>query len=242
MERRTLAGVATLGDTAASITQLVVKTVSGGLTGRRTDTEAAQHSAGTLLLAGTQLELGTAQGGLASEPRQTHAPGHVVSGPTVGILAAHVGQTAHVHALVADTRPLAGAVVIGHALQLDTADLGVAAGPRRTRAHGPVVGGSTDGVRSTRSGNITGILTFTIVARGCPRTVTVSQTLVRGPASSKLVRNCSWRTLTLIGANGVDTDGSWFTRTVLTLVNVHTSVVGEDVSRLTPAAGHVVLC
>ena len=67
MEWRTLAGVAALGDTAASITQLVVKTVSGGLTGWRTDTKAAQHSAGTLLLIGTELELGTAKGWLASE-------------------------------------------------------------------------------------------------------------------------------------------------------------------------------
>ena len=242
VEGRTLARVTALGDAAASITQLVVQTVSGGLTGWRTYSKAAQHSTGTLLLAGAQLELGTAQGGLASEAWQTHAPGHVVPGPAVGVLAAHVGEAAHVHTLVTDTRPLSWTVIVGQTLQLDTADLGIAAGPWRTGTHGSVVGRSTDRVCSTGSGDITGVLTFTIVAGGCPRTIAVCQTLVRGSASSKLIRNCSWRTLTLVSSNGVDTDSSWFTRTVLTFINIHTSVVGEDVSWLTPAAGNMVLC
>ena len=74
MERRTLAVVLTLADAASSVAELVVQTVSAALTGRGADAEAAEHSTGTLLLRGAQLQLGAAQGGLPSEAGQTEAP------------------------------------------------------------------------------------------------------------------------------------------------------------------------
>ena len=69
VEGRTVRTVLALADTAPAVTELVVQTVPGGLAGRGTDPEAAQHSAGTLLLIGTELELGTALGGFSSEAR-----------------------------------------------------------------------------------------------------------------------------------------------------------------------------
>ena len=178
MERRTLAVILTLADAAAAITELIVKTVSAGLTGRGTDSEAAEHSAGTLLLCCAELELSAAQGGLASEAGQTEAPGHVIEGPTVRVLAAHIGQTAHVHTLVTDTGPLPGTVSVAHTLELDTSDQGVAIGPRRTGAHGLVISRGADGISSTRAGHVTRVLTFAIVARRSAGTVAVGQTLV----------------------------------------------------------------
>ena len=83
MERRTLAVILTLADAAPAITELVVQTVSAGLTGRGADTEAAEHPAGALLLRGAELELGAAQGGLPGEARQTEASRHVVEGSAV---------------------------------------------------------------------------------------------------------------------------------------------------------------
>ena len=166
VKRRTLGVVLTLADTAPSVTQLVVQTVSGGLTGRGTDPEAAQHSAGTLLLIGTELELGTALGGFSSEARQTEAPGHVVGGPAVGVLAAHVEEAAHVDTLVPDTGPLSGTLHVTDALQLDTPDQGVAGGAGRAGAHGLVVGGGTDGVSSTGTWDVAGVLTFSIHTAG----------------------------------------------------------------------------
>ena len=106
MERRTLAGVAALGDAAASVTQLVVKAVSGGLTRWRTDSKAAQHSTGTLLLAGAELELSTSQGGFSSEAWQTETPGHVIESSAVSVLTTHVGQTADIDTLVTNTGSL----------------------------------------------------------------------------------------------------------------------------------------
>ena len=78
MERGTLTVVLTLADAASSVAELVVQTVSAAAAGRGADAEAAEHSAGTLLLRGAQLELGAAQGGLPSEPGQTEAPGIVI--------------------------------------------------------------------------------------------------------------------------------------------------------------------
>ena len=74
VKRRTLTVILTLADAASSITELVIQTVSAALTRRGADTEAAEHATGTLLLCGAQLQLGTAQGGLPSKPRQTEAP------------------------------------------------------------------------------------------------------------------------------------------------------------------------
>ena len=178
MERGTLAVILTLADTASTVAKLVVQTISAGLTGRGADSEAAEHSAGTLLLCGAELELGAAQGGLTSEAGQTEAPGHVVESPAVRVLAAHIGQTAHVHTLVADTGPLSGTVSVTHTLELDTADQGVTIGPRRTGAHGLVIGWSADGISPTRAGHVTRVLTFAIVARCGAGTVAVGQTLV----------------------------------------------------------------
>ena len=178
MERRTLAVILTLTDAASAVTKLIVQTVSAGLTGRGADAEAAKHSAGTLLLCGAELQLGASQGGLASEAGQTEAPGHVVQGPAVRVLAAHIGQTAHIHTLVTDTGPLSGTVRVTHTLELDTADQRVAIGPRRTRAHRLVIGWSADGVSPARAGYVTRVLTFAIVARRSAGTVAGGQTLV----------------------------------------------------------------
>ena len=178
MERRTLAVILTLADAAAAITELVVQTISAGLTGRGADSEAAEHSTGTLLLRGAELQLSAAKGGLASEAGQTEAPGHVVESPTVRVLSANIGQTAHVDTLVTDTGPLPGTVSVAHTLELDTSDQGVAISPRRTGAHRLVIGWSADGISSTRSRHVTRVLTLAIVARRSAGTVAVGQTLV----------------------------------------------------------------
>ena len=46
--------------------------------------------------------------------------------------------------------------------------------------------------------------------------------------------------MTLIRPNSVDTHSGGFTGTVLTLVNIHALVIGEDIARLAPAAGYMV--
>ena len=173
VEGRTVGAVLALADTAPAVTELVVQTVPGGLAGRGTDPEAAQHSTGTLLLIGTELELGTALGGFSSEARQTEAPGHVVGGPAVGVLAAHVEEAAHVDTLVPDTGPLPGTLHVTDALQLDTPDQGVAGGAGRAGAHGLVVGGGTDGVSSTGPGHVTRVLTLAVQTSGGLGTVVI---------------------------------------------------------------------
>ena len=60
VERRTLTVILTLADAASAVAELVVQTVSAALTGRGADAEAAEHSTGTLLLRGAQLQLGAA--------------------------------------------------------------------------------------------------------------------------------------------------------------------------------------
>ena len=105
-----------------------------------------------------------------------------------------------------------------------------------------MVGWSTDGVSSTGSRNVARVLTLAIEAGSSAGTIIVSETLIRGAAPAKLIRNCARRTLTLIGSDGVDADGGGFTGTVLTLVNIHASVVAEDVAWLTLTRGHVVGC
>ena len=92
VQGRALGVVLALGNAAASVAELVVQTVPGGLAGRRADAEAAEHAAGALFLAGAQLQLGAAQGGLASEAGQAEAARHVVEGATVCVLSAHIGQ------------------------------------------------------------------------------------------------------------------------------------------------------
>ena len=149
VKRRTLGVVLTLADTAPSVTQLVVQAVSGGLTGRGADSEAAEHSTGTLFFISAELELGAALGGLPSEAWQTEAPGHVIDGPAVSVLPAHIQEAADVNTLVPDTGPLPRALHVTDALQLDTPDQGVTAGPGRAGAHWLVVGGGADGVSST---------------------------------------------------------------------------------------------
>ena len=67
VQGRALGVVLALGNAAASVAELVVQTVPGGLAGRGTDSEAAEHSTGTLLLVGAQSELGAALGWLSSE-------------------------------------------------------------------------------------------------------------------------------------------------------------------------------
>ena len=85
---------------------MIIKTISGGLAGRRSDTKAAQHSTGTLLLAGAELELSTSQGGFTSEAWQTETPGHVIESSAVSVLTTHVGQTADIDTLVTNTGSL----------------------------------------------------------------------------------------------------------------------------------------
>ena len=164
----------------------------------------------------------------------------MVGGPAVGVLAADVEEAADVDTLVPDTGSLSGTLHVTDTLQLDTPHEGVTAGAGGTGAHGLVVGGGADGVSSTRAGDVTRVLTLPIEAAGRLGTVVVRQTLVRGLTSPELVWDCSCRTLALVGSDGVDTDGGGLTGTVLTLVNVHTAVVGEDVARLAPAGGDVV--
>ena len=166
VERRTLRVVLTLADAAPSVTQLVVQAVSGGLTGRGADPEAAEHSTGTLLLVGAESQLGAALGGLSSEAGQTEAPGHMVDGPAVGVLAAHVEEAAHVDTLVPHAGSLPGTLDVGDALQLDTPHCRVPVGARRAGAHRPVVGRGTDGVRSTGAGNIAGVLALSVDTTG----------------------------------------------------------------------------
>lgn len=164
----------------------------------------------------------------------------MVEGATVRVLAAHVGQAAHIHTLVPHTGPLTGAVPIAHTLQGHTPHIGVATGAGGTGAHGSMVGWTTEGICSTGSRHITGVLTLAVVAGSSAGTIIVGEALVRGATASKLVRNSARGTLALVGSDGVDTDGCGLTRTVLTLVNVHTPVVGKDVSWLTLTRGHVV--
>ena len=240
VQGRALGVVLALGNAAASVAELVVQTVPGGLAGRRADAEAAEHAAGALLLAGAQLQLGAAQGGLASEAGQAEAARHVVEGATVCVLAAHVGQRADIHALVADTGPLPGTVGVGHALQLHAPHIGVAVGAGRAGAHRLVVGGGADSVRPAGAGSITRVLTLAVVAGGGAGTVRVGQALVRGLAAAELVRHCARGTLALICADGVNTDGGGLAGAVLTLVYIHTPVVGEDVAGLALAGGDVV--
>ena len=242
VQGRALGVVLALGNAAASVAELVVQTVPGGLAGRRADAEAAEHAAGALLLAGAQLQLGAAQGGLASEAGQAEAARHVVESATVSVLAAHVGQRADIHALVADTGPLPGTVGVGHALQLHAPHIGVAVGAGRAGAHRLVVGGGADSVRPAGARSITRVLTLAVVAGGGAGTVRVGQALVRGLAAAELVRHRARGTLALVRADGVNTDGGGLAGAVLTLVYIHTPVVGEDVAWLAPAAGLVVVC
>ena len=193
-----------------------------------------------MLLVGAQSQLGAALGGLPSEAWQTEAPGHMVDGPAVGVLAAHVEEAAHVDTLVPHAGSLSGTLDVADTLQLDTPHLGVTVGPRGTGAHRTVVGRGTDGVRSTGAGDVAGVLALSVDTAGGLGTVVVRQTLVGGFTTAELVRDCSWRTLALVGSDGVDTDGCGLTGTVLTLVNVHTPVVGEDVAGLALAGGDVV--
>ena len=102
-----------------------------------------------------------------------------------------------------------------------------------------MVGGTAECISSTGARHITGVLTLAIVAGSSAGTIIVGETLVGCATPPKLVRNCARGTLALVGSDGVDTDGCGLARTVLTLVNVHTSVVGEDVSWLTLTRGHV---
>ena len=162
VERRTLGVVLTLADTAPSVTQLVVQAVSGGLTGRGTDPEAAEHSTGTLLLVGAESQLGAALGWLSSEAGQTETPGHVVDGPAVCVLPAHVEEAADVDTLVPHAGSLPGTLDVCDALQLDAAHRRVPVGARGAGAHRPVVGRGTDGVRSTGAGNIARVLALSV--------------------------------------------------------------------------------
>ena len=162
VERRTLGVVLALADTAPSVTQLVVQAVPGGLTGRGADPEAAEHSTGTLLFIGAQPQLGTALGWLSSEAGQTETPGHVVDGPAVCVLSAHVEEAADVDTLVPHAGSLPGTLDVCDALQLDAANSRVPVGARRAGAHWPVVGRGTDGVRSTGAGNIARVLALSV--------------------------------------------------------------------------------
>ena len=166
VERRTLGVVLTFADTAPSVTQLVVQAVSGGLTGRGADSKAAEHSTGTLLLVGAESQLGAALGGLSSEAWQTEAPGHMVDGPAVCVLAAHVEEAAHVDTLVPHAGPLSGTLDVAHTLQLDTPHRSVTVGARGAGAHRPVVGRGTDGVRSTGARDVAGVLAFSVDTAG----------------------------------------------------------------------------
>jgi hypothetical protein len=240
VERWALAVVRALADAAATVAELIVETVPGGLAGRGTDPKTAEHPGGALFLHCAELELSAAQGGLPGEPRETEAPGHMVGGPAVSVLATDIGQAAHVHKLVPHTRPLAGAVGVGDALEGDTADLWVAVSPGWAGAHGAVVGGATDGVRSTGPRDLTGILTLPVVTESSAGTVVIGEALVRGAALPRGVSNSACGALALVGSHSVSSDGSGGTRTVLALVNVHAPVVGEDVAWLAVTLGDVV--
>ena len=164
----------------------------------------------------------------------------MVGGPAVGVLAADVEEAADVDTLVPDTGSLSGTLHVTDTLQLDTPDGRVTISPGWTGAHWFVVGGSADSVSSTGTRNITGVLALSINTAGGLGTVVIRQTLVRCLTSPELIWDSSWWTLALVGSDGVDTDGCWFTGTVLTLVNVNTSVGGEDVAGLAPTGGDMV--
>jgi hypothetical protein len=146
--------------------------------------------------------------------------------PTLRVLAAHIGQAAHVHAFVAHTGAVGGAVSIAHALKWNAAHAGVSLGACWTGAHGIVIGWHTDCVSATRARYLTRVLTLAIVAGRCGRTVNIRQTLVRraAPAASIAISHSAWRTFALVGPNSINTQGCRLTGAVLTLVNVHTLV------------------
>ena len=164
----------------------------------------------------------------------------MVGRSTVRVLAAHVGEAAHVHTLVPHTRALACTVRVGDALQWYAAHLRVSVCPGWARAHWAVVCRCAYGVRTTGARDLARVLAFPVVANGSSGTVTVSKALVRRTALSRGVRNCSWWALALVSTHCVDAHSCWSTRTVLALVDVHTAVVGEDIAGLTVALGHVV--
>ena len=118
--------------------------------------------------------------------------------------------------------------------------MGVSIGARWTRAHGPVVGRSANSIGSTGSRDLAGVLALSIVADSSTRTVTVSQALVRRATLSRGVCHSARWALALVSSDGVDADGGRGTGAVLALVNIHTAVVGEDVTWLTVTLGNVV--
>ena len=103
----------------------------------------------------------------------------MVGSSAVGVLSADIGQAADVHTLVADTRPLAGAVRVADTLKRHAADLGVAVCSGWTGAHRAVISGGANCIRSTRPGYLTGVLTFSIIASCCFWAVIIGKTLVR---------------------------------------------------------------
>lgn len=103
----------------------------------------------------------------------------MVGSSAVGVLSTDIGQAADVHTFVADTRPLASTVGVADALEGNTADLGVAVCSGWTRAHRAMISGGANCIRSTGPGDLTGVLTFSIIASCCFWAVIIRQTLVR---------------------------------------------------------------
>ena len=193
------------GHAGSSHAYLVVQALSGGFTRWGADPEAAQHTSRALLLCGTELELGTPKGGVTGEAGFTEASGHMVGGPALCVQTADIGQAADVHALVPDTGSVGGTIRVADTLQGNTSNIGVALGSCWTGTHGLMVGRDTDSIGSTGTGNLTGVLAFSIVAGSCWWTITISQTFIGGSTFSRFVRNSSRRTSALICSNCVDT-------------------------------------
>ena len=115
---------------------------------------------------GTESQLGAALGGFSSEAWQTEAPGHVVDGSAVCVLAADVEEAAHVDTLVPHAGSLPGTLDVADTLQLDTPHCGVTVGARWAGTHRTMVGWGTDGVSSTGTWDVAGVLTFSIHTAG----------------------------------------------------------------------------
>lgn len=103
-----------------------------------------------------------------------------------------------------------------------------------------MVGWGADGVRPARSRDLTGVLALAVVADSSTGTVTVSKTLVRRAALARGVCHGAGGTLALVGTHCVDAHGCRCTWAVLAFINIHTAVVGENVSGFTGTLGLMV--
>jgi len=104
-----------------------------------------------------------------------------------------------------------------------------------------VIGRDTDSIRPTGAWDFTGVLTLSIVAGCCYRTVRVSQALVRGSTAPCTVYHSTRRALALIGTHCVHTHSCGITGAVLAFVNVHTLVYREEEAWLTLALRNMIL-